>query len=233
MYIQIQKYKNKVRIILIMRSDNSKIKAVIFDVGGVLQLSPKTRYTRKDLHVSGVHEALSKKLKISIDQYFDAIDQYYVKSINGEISKKELLKILSENLNYPKDKLEKFYYLTYKKKYRKNKKLYSIAKKLKKKGYKISILSDQWHLSKDALIPKKDLKIFDAVVTSCDVGIRKPNLEIYKMILKKLKIKSEESLFIDNQSWNIIPAHKMGMNTILFTDNKKLKEQLKHFDIKI
>ncbi len=206
---------------------------IIFDIGGVLQVGPKTRFTRKDLHVSGVHELVAKKLKISIDQYFDAIDSHYTKSIEGKISKKKLLSILSFNLKYPANKLEKLYLNLYKKKYHKNKGLFKIARQLKKEGYRLAILSDQWHLSKDALIPKKDKKIFEKVILSCDVGLRKPNKEIYELIIKKLKIKPEQSIFIDNQPWNILPANKLGFNTILFSDNKKTKKQLSEFGIKL
>lgn len=216
-----------------MRCRDSKIKAVIFDVGGVLQIGGKTRFSKKDVHTSGVHQIIANKLKISIDQYLDSIDTYYAKSIEGQISKPTLLSVLSSNLNYSKDKLQNLYYKTYKKKYTKNIGLYSIAKRLKKQGYKIAILSDQWHLSKEALMPKKDTKIFDVIIISCDVGIRKPNTPIYQMVLDKLKLKPEETIFIDNQVWNIIPAHKLGMNTILFHDNKKTREQLKEFEVKL
>ncbi len=214
-------------------SNEKSIKAIIFDVGGVLQIGGKTRFSKKDVHTSGVHQVIANKLKISIDQYLDSIDTSYAKSIEGQISKATLLSVLSLNLNYPKDKLQKLYHKTYKKKYTKNIGLYNIAKKLKKQGYKIAILSDQWHLSKEILMPKKDIKIFDVVVTSCDVGVRKPNTPIYQLALDKLKLKPEQTIFIDNQVWNIIPAHKLGMNTILYHNNKKTKEQLREFGVEI
>lgn len=215
------------------KKEDSKMKAIIFDVGGVLQIGGKTRFHRKDMHTSGVHESLANKLKISLDQYFDAIDSYYARSIEGQIKPEMLLSVLSLNLNYPKEKLKKFYFNAYKKRYRKNKTLFQIAKQLKKDGYKIAILSDQWHLSKDALMPKKDFKIFDEIVVSCEVGLRKPNPKIYQMILDKLKIGPQEAIFIDNQPWNIFPAHKLGLNTILFCDNKQTKKQLREFGIKL
>lgn len=210
-----------------------EIKAVIFDVGGVLQLGEKPRYNAREIHTSGIHERLAKKLGLTIDQYFDSIDSYYARSIEGLIDEKTLLSVISLNLNYPKNKLKKFFENSYKKIIQKNNELYKIAKKLKKKGYKIAILSDQWHLSKNSLIPEKDKKIFDEVIISCEVGLRKPNPEIYKLLLKKLGVKTKEAIFIDNQPWNIIPAHKLGLKTILFIDNKKTKEQLGKFGIKL
>ena len=219
------------------------IKAIIFDIGGVLQANTKTRFNRKELHTSGIHEIVAKKLKISIDQYFDAlgyifylnyyiIDSYYVKSIEGSISKKELLEILSKNLKAPAQKIEKLYYDAYSKRFKKDKLLLSTAKKLKK-NYKVAILSDQWHLSKKAHVPKSFNKIFNPIILSCDVGIRKPSTEIYKLILKKLKLKPNQVIFIDNQVWNTIPAHALGMNTILHVNTKKTIQELKHFGIKV
>lgn len=197
------------------------IKAVIFDIGGVLQLGTQ-RKNQRQMHASGVHEEIARKLKISIDQYFDSIDTAYAKSIEGDISYKKLLKTISKNLQISPKKLKKFYFDAYEKNFKFNKPLFNRALKLKKQGYKIAILSDQWHLSKNALIPKEIRKYFKVLVVSCDIGIRKPAPEIYKMTLKKLKLKPKETIFIDNQKWNILPAKKLGMKTILFKNNKQL-----------
>jgi len=161
------------------------------------------------------------------------IDSNYAKSIEGLISKKDLLKNLSVNFNLSPKKIEKLYLWAYKKKYKKNKKLYLIVNTLKKQGYKVAILSDQWHLSLKSLVSKKDYLLFDEIIVSCDVGIRKPNKKIYDLILKQLKVFPEETIFIDNQSWNIVPANKMGMRTILFVGNNKIKKQLKEFGVKV
>ena len=99
--------------------------------------------------------------------------------------------------------------------------------KLKEKGYKIAILSDQWHVSKEALMPERYTSRFDAVVVSCDVGLRKPNPKIYKLTLKKLGLKPAQTLFIDNQQWNLQPAKKLGMKTILFRNTSQAIDNTK------
>jgi epoxide hydrolase-like predicted phosphatase len=206
---------------------NEKIKAIIFDVGGVLALGKaQIKKHKKYFHNLGVHEFISNKLKISLDQYFDAIDTNYAKSIEGQITKKQVLEKISTNLKTTPKKIEKFYLKAYNKNFKQNKQLFKQAFKLKKLGYKIAILSDQWSLSKEILMPNKLYKNFDEVIVSCDVGLRKPNVKIYKLILKKLKIKSIEAIFIDNQKWNIKPAKKLGVKTILFKNNKQLFGQL-------
>ena len=205
----------------------SKIKAVIFDVGGVLAISKIPMIVRKGNYRSlGVHQDISKKLKISLDQWFDSIDSTYADAIEGKISEKIFLLTISKNTKITSEKLENFFIKSYKKNFKINKELYKTAFKLKEKGYKIAILSDQHQVSQKILMPTKYTKKFDVVVTSCYSGVRKPNPKIYKITLKKLKLPAKNCLFIDNQEWNIKPAKKLGMKTILYKNNKQLFEQL-------
>lgn len=216
-----------------MKKGKNKIKAIIFDIGGVLYL-PKfplspiqnpyltgfpyfCNYKRK-----GIHEYLADKFKVSLDQWFDSIDTAYVKSIEGQFSEKKVVNIVSKNLHVQSKKLIKFVKKAYKRNFTLNKPLFKKARELKSKGYKIAILSDQWHLSARVFITNDFYKFFNPIILSCYVGFRKPNPEIYKLILEKLKLKPSETLFIDNQKWNINPAKRLGMRTILFKSNKQL-----------
>lgn len=208
-----------------------KIKAIILDIGGVLALGKYDVHPKNHHRLSGIHNYIAKKLKISIDQYFDAIDTTYAMAIEGHISESETIRIFSRNFKISEKKLIKIYVKAYKRHFKQNKELYKFAFKLKDKGYKIAILSDQWYLSKKALVISKYMKKFDEVVISCDVGVRKPAIKIYKLILKKLRVKPAQCLFIDNQSWNLKPAKKLGIKTILFKTNKQLFKQIKRFGI--
>jgi len=202
------------------RSD--KIKAIVFDVGGVLSLGKNSRWDGKEFVPSGVHEDIANKLKISLDQYIDSIDTNYVLAIEGKISEEKVLNIFSKNLKISKEKLTKFYINSYRKHFTQNKQLFKQVFKLKKLGYKVAVLSDQWYLSKRALMPDKIYNKFNFVIVSCDVKMRKPNQKIYKLIIEKLNLNPSEILFLDNQIWNIIPAKKLGIKTILFKENKSL-----------
>lgn len=219
---------------------NNQIKTIIFDVGGVLALPNYPVKLIQDTHLAGVplhcghrnlgvHEYLANKLKIILDQWFDSIDTIYAQSIEGKVSEKKVLSTISKNLRISSRKIEKLVIHAYKLNFTQNKQLYKFAFKLKKQGYKIAILSDQWHLSKKALILPKYSKKFDSVIISCDVGVRKPNPKIYKLLLKKLKFKPSQCIFIDNQQWNIAPAKKFGFKTILYKNNKQLFKQLEKY----
>ncbi len=202
-----------------------KIKAIIFDVGGVLQLQKHSEKTKQDI---GIHETLAKKFKKDIDSWFDAIDTPYGQSIVGKIPRTKALNIISKNLNTPKSKTIKTFTKTYKKYFKKNKQLYKTAHKLKKAGYKIGILSDQWYLSQEVLMPKKDTKKFNPIIVSCDpnVKLRKPDPKIYKLLIEKTKLKPEQILFIDNREYNLKPAKKLKIKTLLFKNNKQTIKEL-------
>ncbi len=211
----------------------NKIKAVIFDIGKVLQLARNPVKSKKGYLVSGVHNFVAKKLGLSIDEYFDSLDSAYFKSIEGKTTKNNALKAMARSLGTSSDKLEKLFIKAYRKKFKQNKKLYRIAFNLKKRGYKIAILSDQWHISKEALIKKRWNKKFNVSIYSCDVGMRKPNPKIFKLILKKLKIKPKEAIFVDDQKWNTEAAKKLGLKSILFKNNIQLIKNLRKLGVEI
>ncbi len=173
-----------------------QIKAIIFDVGGVLFLPKNPTIIKKRGHCTlGVHQQISNKLKISLDQWFDLIDSIYADSIEGRATEKKALSVISRNIKTNPGKLKKIILRAYLNNFTQNKKLYSLAFKLKKLGYKIAILSDQWPVSQEALMPKKLYKNFDQVIVSCNVGMRKPNPKIYRLLLKKLKLPAK-TLFL-------------------------------------
>lgn len=54
---------------------------------------------------------------------------------------------------------------------------------------------------------------------SCDDKLRKPDKKAFELILERLKVRPEESIFIDDKQENIDAAEKLGIKTILFENN--------------
>ncbi len=208
--------------------NKNKIKAVVFDIGGVLFLGDKkVKYGHQNINV---HKYLSKKFNLSLKKWFELIEEDYEKAITGVQSKNKLLKKLSKKLNTSSEKLEKLFIKAHKKYFRKNKGLFKKAKKLKKEGYLIGILSDQTYFSYDALVKKNGFDFFDSNIISCKEGMRKPNKKFYRLSKKELekikKISYKEMVFIDNRKWNLKPAKELGMKTIHYKNNKQTIEKL-------
>jgi putative hydrolase of the HAD superfamily len=57
-------------------------------------------------------------------------------------------------------------------------------------------------------------KTFRLFVSSCFVGLRKPESEIYRMALELTQFPADECCFIDDRAQNLEPAAKLGMHTI-------------------
>lgn len=62
------------------------------------------------------------------------------------------------------------------------------------------------------------LDVFDVVVESSRVGVRKPEQRFYEIALEELGVRADESVFLDDLGVNLKPARAMGMHTIKVTD---------------
>jgi len=69
-------------------------------------------------------------------------------------------------------------------------------------------------------------RIFDLFVSSCYVGMRKPDEKIYRLALDLIQTAPDECCFIDDRPPNIEGAAKVGMRTVLMRDPAQLKKDL-------
>ncbi len=89
-------------------------------------------------------------------------------------------------------------------------------------GRKAAALTNNW-----APIDDADLKArFDAVVESSVVGYRKPQPQIYEIMLAELGVDAEQAVFLDDIGANLKPARAMGMTTIKVDDPAQALEEL-------
>jgi putative hydrolase of the HAD superfamily len=75
------------------------------------------------------------------------------------------------------------------------------------------------------------LQIFDLFVSSCYVGLRKPDEKIYRLALDLIQKSPEECCFIDDRPANIEAAAKVGMRTVLMRGLGPLKEGLQKLGV--
>jgi epoxide hydrolase-like predicted phosphatase len=57
-------------------------------------------------------------------------------------------------------------------------------------------------------------ELFDAVVISGEVGIRKPAPDIYILAARRIDVPPQQCVFVDDLPFNLEPAAKLGMATI-------------------
>jgi len=70
-------------------------------------------------------------------------------------------------------------------------------------------------------------RLFDEVVISADVGLMKPEAEIYELAAQRLGVLPAECVFIDDRQPYVDGARRAGMQAILYQNFDQLKANLK------
>ena len=105
-----------------------------------------------------------------------------------------------------------------------------IAFDLKQKGIPIFILSNFPGDQFDIYASKnKFVNDFNDMIISGKVGLKKPDVKIYELAIKKFVCDPKTTLFIDDRPENTESAKKTGFQTITLDKPNKLKEYLKEF----
>ena len=78
------------------------------------------------------------------------------------------------------------------------------------------------------------MAMFDVVIESSKVGIRKPDPKIYQMTCEQISIAPEETIYLDDLGINLKPARALGMATIkVLNANQALADLEKLLGIQI
>ena len=88
---------------------------------------------------------------------------------------------------------------------------------LRAEGFRMALLTNnvrEWELRWRAMAPIDD--IFELVVDSAFVGVRKPEPEIYELVVQGLGVAAEECLFIDDIEVNCEAARAIGMSAVVY-----------------
>jgi putative hydrolase of the HAD superfamily len=75
-------------------------------------------------------------------------------------------------------------------------------------------------------------EIFRLFISSCFVGLRKPESGIYRLALETTQINPEECCFIDDRALNLECAAQLGMRTIQMQTLQQLRDDLKALGVK-
>jgi HAD superfamily hydrolase (TIGR01509 family) len=113
-------------------------------------------------------------------------------------------------------------------------KLVKFIQNLQTRGFKIALLSNaNISFFERKLYPTYPVfkTLFDEMIISSEVGMVKPDREIYGYTLRKLNCQPNESLFIDDNKDNIDMAVSLGMTGFLYTDFDSFKEYIEGLKI--
>jgi len=204
------------------------IQAVIWDFGGVLTSSPFEAFTRyeeaKGLPtdfirsvnaVNGDTNAWAKleQSKVSGDE-FDVLFRQESKALGHEVPGKDVLGLLSGALRPAVIN----------------------ALKVCKSQVKVGCITNNAPIGKGASMTNdagkaakagEVLALFDHVIESSKLGIRKPDPRIYALMCEALDVDPNKCIYLDDLGINLKPARAMGMTTIKVLDEAQLLDDLR------
>lgn len=190
------------------------INTLIFDFGGVLiDSKAKEKFNALKLPDIDVMEITSTLNSINNDieylPYKEAFNLFY-KNLSSDFKKRHSTKECKNIFDIQMDCKVPSSYTD------------SLLKGLKKKGYRLLYLTNRKKCAQE-LIDRQGLftfvKYFDGGIISADVGMRKPQPEIWKLLIQKYNLDPSSCLFIDDKEKNCLVAKSLGMKYELFDRN--------------
>jgi len=195
----------------------SDIRAIFWDVGGVLLTNAWDRTQRaaalEHFHLDEEefddrHEMVTSSFergKITLDEYLERTVFYRARAFTREAFRDFMF-----SLSQPIPEVIAF------------------AQRLSDSGkYFMATINNESRELNYYRIQKCGLRqIFRLFVSSCFVGVRKPERDIYRLALEMTQIPAPECCFIDDRALNLECAAKLGMQTIEMNSLDQLRDDL-------
>jgi putative hydrolase of the HAD superfamily len=195
------------------------IKAIIFDYGGVFSAEGS---------LQGFGRRYAPKFGKEPEVFASLITKAWGKARVNAMSSGDFWKELGEFLGVDakivrRDVMEAFWF---------KEDVFALAKQLGK-HYKLGLLSNHIEDWLEEVIKNHRLEeVFDVILPSYMAKVAKPDITIFKEMVKRLGVKPSECIYIDDMKKNIPTAEGLGMKAILFTDLESLKKQLALLSVK-
>lgn len=148
-----------------------------------------------------------------------------------EVSSNQIFSEMLEAWNLNKDsylnKIKKAFYSYFQRTSRLYDDTVITLETLKKQGVRIGILTDvPYGMDRDYVL--NDIEAFkgyiDVLLTSVDVGFRKPNKQGYSDLLNNLDVAANEMVFVGDEQKDILGANSMGIYSVLINRTSTIKE---------
>ncbi len=200
------------------------IEAVIFDFGGVLTSSPFEAFTRFETErglpadiirrtnaANHLENAWARFERAEVDiETFDALFAAESLALGAEVRGRDVLPLLQGDLR--PEMVE--------------------ALKRIKAQFKTGCITNNLPANAIGSMTGRSLYIaevmvlFDHVIESAKIGLRKPDPRIYQMMVETLNVDPNNCIYLDDLGVNLKPARQMGMTTIKVTSGAQAIAEL-------
>lgn len=200
------------------------IEAVIFDFGGVLTSSPFEAFARFETErglpvdiirrtnaANHLENAWAKFERAEVD--IDTFDQLFAdesRALGAEVRGRDVLPLLQGDLRPA---------------------MVEALKRIKAQ-FRTGCITN--NLPANAIGSKTGrslyvaevMVLFDHVIESAKIGLRKPDPRIYRLMVETLKVDPKACVYLDDLGVNLKPAREMGMTTIKVTSGAQAIAEL-------
>jgi putative hydrolase of the HAD superfamily len=191
------------------------IRAVIFDLGGVVFPSPFEAFDAYD-HGNGLDKGTLRALirqsseegawaslergELTMDAFVSALETE-ASAAGFALDARKMLALMHSS-------------------YGPRPEMITALERIRAEGFKTAALTNNFANERDESTPPvlHSLQLFDVIVESAREGLRKPDPRIYALVLARLDVLASEAAFLDDLGINLKPARAMGMATIKVTD---------------
>lgn len=188
---------------------SNKPKLIVFDIGGVLlnwkivipkisnllNITPESFFQELQLHLKNLELAKTHQI-----DFWKHLAKKYNPSVNPDLLQKTWIE--SQTRLEPS---------------------WDLLKKAKESGYRVVCCTNNWEgtVKRQAELDP-DFSLFEFIVDSSEVRVKKPDKRIYRLVEKMVGEKGKDIFFIDDSRENCEGAENLGWQTFLFdseTDN--------------
>jgi putative hydrolase of the HAD superfamily len=184
------------------------ITAVLWDFGGVILTSPFEAFARheieaglptgfiRNVNATNPHAnawARLERQEITVDE-FNAEFEAEARILGGDVTGEQVLALLAGDVR-PE--------------------MVSALHRIRDAGYPQACLTNNIASANDPRPEVEEVMVlFDVVIESSKLGIRKPEPRFYELACEALDVTPDQCVFLDDLGINLKPARQMGMSTI-------------------
>ena len=204
------------------------IRNIIFDLGNVIinynQEQIINNFTKKE-----------EEIKYIYDEIFHA-PEWELMDL-GNITNDQAIEVINKRNEFKYQKLTDNFLHEWYKEQEINRDIVEIAKKLKRNGYKLFVLSNMANLTYEYFKKDEFFSLCTGIIISAHEHLIKPDEKVFRLLLDRYKLNAEECLFIDDDpsEENYKTANKMGIKDrkIIPNQAEDVKKLLLEYEIEI
>jgi epoxide hydrolase-like predicted phosphatase len=192
------------------------IRAIVFDVGGVLV------HDRE----APLHRAWERRLGLARGTLGDAVfgTPANARALIGQATQAEIWQDVAQRYGLSAQERDEFAEAFFEKSVW-NDELLAYVRSLHPR-FKTGVISDAWLETREAIWDHVNDEVFDVIVYSAEEGVCKPDPEIYRRALARLGVEPHEATFVDDRLENVEGARQLGIHAFLYTDPTGVRQEI-------